>query len=553
MKKKDSIKYKLLFSINIVLFIFLFGGELILYKYFEKELIISFNQNGINLLKSIANSSKEFIINYDFEGLEENLKQKTDMNSEIFFISINYSDNFEKIKYVGDSSKKPSKIFNFNLSDENKIIGKFQMNLNISDLNKKTFNLLSVIIIFTLMIFLSIAIIISIVIQKLLNPIYSITDIMKDLSNRNGDLTKVITIKSNDELGDLSNHFNAFIKSLNLMIKEIVVVISESQNISTSLSSTSEETSASLEEINANIENIKGKIVFLNDEIKKSNTLSKDIKLFCDNVKELIYKQASDVNESSSSVEEITSSIRSLLDITENKLQSTLKLQVLAENGEKVMEQTRNVIKDVGNSAIVIMDLLSVIKNISLQTNLLAMNAAIEAAHAGEYGNGFAVVADEIRKLSETTSINTKEIAKSLKDAIDNIQVSEKSTEIMGDYFKNITLGIKEVSLGMEEMKNSMVELSEGSKQIINSLISLKNTSEDIKISENNMTHKVGEINKSLDKIGLLSNETKIGIEEITIGSNEIFYSVQIVSESSIKNSENIMNIDQMINKFKID
>ncbi len=389
------------------------------------------------------------------------------------------------------------------------------------------------------------------IIRRITQPLTDYVGDFKALAS--GDLTVQAGAKNNDEVGKLSANLNDLIGSLKKMIGNIKRAIEYTKSISSDLAATSEESAAAVDQISKNVESMKGKISHLDDEVSISTDASNDVKSYLSAVGDLIASQAAAVDESSASIEEISSSINSIAKAAEEKMRIARELEETALSGESEMEETVKIIKKVAESANVIMESIDVIQNIASQTNLLAMNAAIEAAHAGEAGKGFAVVADEIRKLAENSSESAKTITDSLKEVTGYIQVSEDSTEKSGQAFSGIVVGVKNVASAMEEMKNAADELSGGSRQIVEALSSLIDISSEVKSSYGEMDDRIQKIIASMEEVSVISKDTKNGMEEVSAGIREIHDAVQVVSEAGNKNSENVKQLEEMVGRFTVD
>ncbi|MFA6505410.1 MAG: methyl-accepting chemotaxis protein [Treponemataceae bacterium] len=367
-----------------------------------------------------------------------------------------------------------------------------------------------------------------------------------------GDLTVRSQAKSGDEIGRLSGYFNEFITGLEKMISQISTLTDKSRGVSDDLAATSEETLASLNEIHANTEGVKNKIGRLDSAVEETTASAKEVRSFISRVSELIQSQAAAINESSASIEEMSASIGNIAKATEEKLKIAESLETTAFQGESEMEESVRMMKKVAESATVIMEMIEIIQDIASRTNLLAMNAAIEAAHAGEFGKGFAVVADEIRKLAESSSESAQQITQSLGEVSQYIQTAEESTDRTGKVFTLIVRSVKDVSQSMSEMKNATEELSIGSDQILEALTSLVETTEEVKSSSTEMNERMTVIGNSMEELSKVSKDTKIGMEEISIGIAEINKASALISESGNLNRENVNELERLIGRFSV-
>jgi methyl-accepting chemotaxis protein len=389
--------------------------------------------------------------------------------------------------------------------------------------------------------------------KRILLPLTKMSHAIESFNKGEGDLTVSIAINTKDEIGNLASNFNEYIRNMQGMILQIRKSITNTIDVSSGLAVLSQNSSKNFRQIVESAESINKKTVLLDEEIASFVKITSNVKGQISATNEHIISQSADITESSAAIEEMASSIKNITRTTEVKLELVSNLQDIALAGEKLMSDTITVINKVNQSTNSVITIVKVINTISAQTNLLAMNAAIEAAHAGEYGAGFSVVADEIRKLAENTSKNAKEISVSLKDMIKYIRISEESSGKTGGFFKNIVAGIREVKESILEIKNAMQELELGNKQIIDSLSSLIRSASVMSESSDSMNSGMIKITELIAHVGSISAETKTGMEEITERIGKMQESIEYVSEAGVGNINGIKQVETLVNKFKTD
>ena len=388
--------------------------------------------------------------------------------------------------------------------------------------------------------------------RSVVKPLKAVGITLKEISEGAGDLTKSIDYVKRNEFGDLATYFNAFSSSLNCAITSVKRLTGENVGVSGRLAKASEASSVSLKQISANADAISDRTAGLDTAINEANSTILSFREFLGTVAGRISEQAAEISASSASIEQMAGSIGNVSMTLQAKLAAAKELANFAEDGSVVMNDTVDNIRKITGSTEVINDALQIITTIGEQTNMLAMNAEIEAAHAGEEGKGFAVVAEEVRKLAEESTIRAAEISTSLKEIMSLIMATEKSSTKSGELFGRIVHRIGDVRDGMMEVENSMSELSDGSKQILASLGSLVESTTNIKDFSAKMTGKVEEIVRADVMIAGISGEIKDSIIEMSSGITELSKSLEKVSRSGSINAQNVAQIESLTSGFKV-
>ncbi len=366
-----------------------------------------------------------------------------------------------------------------------------------------------------------------------------------------GDLSQsVAAMKRQDELGVLARNFNVAIGQLRDIVEHIKISSAENGAISRQLSGNLEQTSAAVTQISANIDSIIRQFTVLVENITSSSSAVEEIFANINGLAGQIENQASAVAQTSASIEEMTASIESVARIARDKQTATTGLRDLTREGGKRVDMTFEIVSAFSKSADDMLEMIQVINDVANRTNLLSMNAAIEAAHAGDFGKGFAVVADEIRKLAESTGVNAKNISQSLKLIIEKIGQALEASRGSGDAFHGISAEVEDVVNAFTEISNSTNELSVGGKEILASVTSLTGITEEIKNGSAEIKAGALDVNTALQRIKDISSESLAGMREIGSGAGEINAAVVQISELSVKNNENVSRLSGDIARF---
>jgi methyl-accepting chemotaxis protein len=217
------------------------------------------------------------------------------------------------------------------------------------------------------------------------------------------------------------------------------------------------------------------------------------------------------------------------------------------------LQEVAGDIQEIARESEGLLEINAVMENIASQTNLLSMNAAIEAAHAGEAGKGFAVVADEIRKLAESSSEQSKTIGTVLKKIAESIKKITTSTDTVLKRFEAIDTSVKTVSLQEENIRNAMEEQNEGSKQLLQSAGGLEEATRSVKSGSEEMLVGSKEVMHESQNLEKITQEITGGMNEMASGAEQVNIAVHNVNEISTKNREAIDFLKKEVSRFKVD
>jgi methyl-accepting chemotaxis protein len=397
------------------------------------------------------------------------------------------------------------------------------------------------------------AIIVYFVVNSVTKPIVKVTDTLKDISEGEGDLTRTININAKDETGDLAHYFNNTLEKIRNLVKTIKNQTVTLSDIGTELSSNMTETAAAINEITANIQSIKGRVINQSASVTETNATMEQITVNIHKLNDEVELEAESVSQSSSAIEEMLANIQSVTTTLIKNADNVKTLTQAAEVGRTGLQDVASDIQEISRESEGLLEINSVMENIASQTNLLSMNAAIEAAHAGEAGKGFAVVADEIRKLAESSGEQSKTISTVLKKIKGSIDKIMSSTDRVLKEFESIDSSVKTVAQQEENIRNAMEEQGQGSKQILEAIAKLNGLTQQVKGGSLEMLEGSNEVineSKNLEKV---TQEITGGMNEMATGAEQINIAVNQVNEISVKNRESIDQLVKEVSRFKVE
>ena len=402
-----------------------------------------------------------------------------------------------------------------------------------------------------ILILLLAVIIIYFVSRKIIKPIQRAVFALKNIAQGEGDLTVRLPVIGNDEITDMSEYFNETIAKIGASVKVVGTNSKIMEEVGNELAANMTETASAVHEISTNIDGVKQQAMTQAASVTETAATVEEIVRTIKQLNTSIEMQTASVAQSSSSVEEMVANIASIgqtLGKTDDVINN---LTVATGDGKATLVTSNTVTQKIAEESGSLMEASNVIQHIASQTNLLAMNAAIEAAHAGESGKGFAVVADEIRKLAEESSAQGKTITATLKNLsgeIDTLSTSSKTVEEKFNIIFNIAEPVKEMSNRLTE---SMREQENGSKEVLTAIKNINMVTTEVQAGSEEMLKGGEGVAEEMRKLDDLTRIITESMNEMASGAMQISNTVQNVHEITQKNKQSIENLVAEVSKFK--
>jgi len=392
---------------------------------------------------------------------------------------------------------------------------------------------------------------VSLILSTLLKKYFAKLEVIFENISK-GDTTIRVNHQSNDEIGLLMRDFDQSLENMGDMMKTLVREMTHIVEVGNTLSLDMEKTKEAAQDVTASINGMKDEILRQASSVQEIlSTIESAIRI-TQLLDSSIESEEMSVTTAVEKMDSITCNIKTISDMLKNNndlIKELLSKTVSGKNGAK---SANEVVTQIAEKSDSLLEASLVIQNIASQTNLLAMNAAIEAAHAGESGKGFAVVADEIRKLAEESNMQGKQITNVLKETIDVIQKLIVAGNKAEDTFDEVSKLTSDISNREDLIEKELKAQEKGTKIAFDMMKEIKEVGKGIKDGSQEMLNGNEAIVDEMKRLDALTRIISNNMGEITEGAEEITGTIEMSNEKTQKNKKSIDSIVEIMNKFTV-
>ena len=390
------------------------------------------------------------------------------------------------------------------------------------------------------------------IITRMLKSLGFLVNSLDDIANGEADLTKRIPEKGKDEIAIASRLFNKTIEGFRSLFVSIKNQASTLDNTSIELDEGMNKTTAWMIEIIAVTEKIKENLTRLHTVLDSANKSVEEVALNISEFGNHTDNQTKAVSIASSAIEEMLANIASVTETLSKNTTNVRELRESSDEGRTGLQTVMTDIQEIAKESEGLLEINAVMENISSQTNLLSMNAAIEAAHAGEAGKGFAVVASEIRKLAESSGAQSKTIGAVLKKIKSSIDKITRSADSVMSKFEVIDRQVKTVADQEEAVLHAMEEQRQGSRQVLDASSQVSEVTRTVRGEAVTMGEKTKRVITENHELVKLVKEIDKDILNMLTNTNEINRMVGDIDEMTTGNRNSITVLIKAVSQFKV-
>lgn len=383
-------------------------------------------------------------------------------------------------------------------------------------------------------------------------PLGILAHSFRSISQGDADLTMRIDMKRTDEIGRLVEGFNGFVGKLQGIVARLQSTQGALRGIGSELAASSHESAAAISQILANIDGVRRQTSHQVGSVEKISVSVDTVAQGIVRLDALIETQVAGSTQASASIEEMVGNIASVTASVEKMALRFEALMDASAAGRVTQEAVDARVKEISLQSEQLMEANSVIAGIASQTNLLAMNAAIEAAHAGDAGKGFSVVADEIRRLSETSAEQSRSIGAELSRIRTGIAEVVEVSRDSEAAFNTLNSGIEETEVLVKEIERAMAEQKEGSQQVLEALRDMSSASSEVKDKASDMKEEAQNALNAMHELSEASATILGSMDEMNAGAEQINQSAQTVADLAAQTNSNIKDMEEVIGRFKV-
>jgi methyl-accepting chemotaxis protein len=393
-------------------------------------------------------------------------------------------------------------------------------------------------------------VLVNLIASRISRPLVELTRTFDVIAS--GDMRPHVRIRSKDETARLAEGFNRLTETLNRLLGQLKSAMSHLEANAGNLSEEMAKTDESIASTETSISGVVSRGGDIDLGLRETAASVARIQETIRSLQSRTAQEAEFILQSVAAIEEVLANIKAVTGSVVKSSEYYSKLNESSSLGEELLTDVIERIQSIHNQSKDLLETNTVIANIASQTNLLSMNAAIEAAHAGDAGKGFSVVADEIRKLSENTSEQSKAVEKILNQIVGTIRAIAGSSRKAGDNFGEIQGLIKTITRLEEEVKAAMEEQSAGSNQILLSLDAMKTASAETDRGAAEVAGLAARISGEIESLSRYSGEIQDLIGDVHADSDAIREAVDKTLKLTENNSANISRVNEDLKFFRL-